>query len=163
MAPPHPVFGSTFLREASRKGAFLTSDRLTPCIHQSGASCPAPSLHTSRGETGGKNPTGFVGAFLSLAFFMPAFSDPFQRGKGCSVVRGGWRSQAGVVTKMFKWWWCCWRCGVLGGGCCLRGGLLQWWFKITIDKEKPYLKESQPDESRRIPSKQQPLNYLTQT
>ena len=28
---------------------------------------------------------------------------------------------------------------------------MQWWFKITIDKEKSYLKESQPDETRRIP------------
>ena len=51
---------------------------------------------------------------------MPVFSDPFQRGKGCSVVRGGWRSQAGVVAKMVvvvvmvivawlalwrSWWW----------------------------------------------------------
>ena len=30
---PHPASGSTSLREASRKGAFLTPDRLTPCIH----------------------------------------------------------------------------------------------------------------------------------
>ena len=29
--------------------------------------------------------------------------------------------------------------------------LLFAWFKITIDKEKRYLKESQPDETRRIP------------
>ena len=85
-----------------------------------GSELPRPfPLHQLR-RNRRENPTGFVGAFLSLAFFMPAFSDHFQRGKGRSVVRGGWRSQAGVVAKMVvdvvmvivawlvlwrSWWW----------------------------------------------------------
>ena len=53
--PPTPFSAPPFFeafREASRKGAFLNSDRLTPHIHQSGASCLAPS-RASRGEEKG--------------------------------------------------------------------------------------------------------------
>ena len=41
--PPFEAF-----REASRKGAFLVPDRVTPRIHQSGASCPTPLVLTKR-------------------------------------------------------------------------------------------------------------------
>ena len=161
----HPVFGSIFLREASRKGAFLHSDRLTPCIHQSGASCPAPSRYTSRGETGGKNPTGSVGAFLLHVPYARVLGRFSTRKGGCSVVCGGWRLKAGVVAKMVKWWWCCWRCGSVLGVvaylvavvvcvevCCNGGRDMS--VQNNDSNRKTYLKESQPDESRRIPSKQ---------
>ena len=56
-----PVRGSTSLLEASQKGAFLTPDRVTPRVHQSGASRPTPLLsHSSEkqvGELGGKSRT----------------------------------------------------------------------------------------------------------
>ena len=53
-----PVRGSSSLLEASQKGAFLTPDRVSPRVHQSGASHPTPLLsHSSEkqaGELGGR-------------------------------------------------------------------------------------------------------------
>ena len=103
--PPFEAF-----REASRKGACPHSDRLMPCIHQLGASCPTPSLHTKRGggfrwkNQAGKTPQALLEVFFSTCR-TPAFSDPFQCGKGRSVVRGGRRSECG---KWRRWWWWLW-------------------------------------------------------
>ena len=62
---------------------------------------PRPSRHTNRGEKRPEKPVHHRSSFL---FFTPAFSDPFRRGKGCSVVCGGWCLKADVVAKMVKWW-----------------------------------------------------------
>ena len=126
-----------------------TASLLASTNHERAAS--PLSRHTSRGEKGGKTPHASSEIFFPSGF-TPAFSDPFRRGKGRSVVCGGWGLQAGVVAKMVKWWWwCCGDCGVVGGGC-----LLALWlvvmvdeicrFKITIEKEKHYHKGSLPDE-----------------
>ena len=61
LAPP---FFEAF-REVPRKGAFLNSDRLTPPIHQSWASCLAPSPSHQPRRKGGKNP------HTSLELFFP--------------------------------------------------------------------------------------------
>ena len=111
LAPP---FFEAF-REVSQR-AFLNSDRLTPCIHQSGASCLAPFPSHQPRRKRREKPTCFTGGFLCLALYARVLGHFYRHGKGRSVVRGGWRSQAGVVAKMAKWSWCCWRCGsVLGG------------------------------------------------
>ena len=63
-----PVSGSTSLREASRKGAFLTPDRVTPRIHQSGASSPTPLLsHSSEKQAEKSAPSKYL--LLSLLAF----------------------------------------------------------------------------------------------
>ena len=91
-----PVLGSTSLRGISRslsKGG-VPSLRPPHAVHPPIASePPRPSRHTSRGEKGRENPRTLVG--FSSTCHTPAFSDPFQRGKGRSVVRGGWRSECG--------------------------------------------------------------------
>ena len=103
---PHPASGSTSLREASRKGAFLTSDRLTPCIHQSGASCPTPFLHTKRGETGVKNPR---------ITEIPSSWFPSLRSRRFPTRKPSWRGPWRMAFASG-------RSGEDGGGCC-GGGL----------------------------------------
>ena len=49
------------------KGAFLTPDRVTPRIHQSGASRPTPLLLHSSEKQAGKIRAGSARAFISLA------------------------------------------------------------------------------------------------
>ena len=96
-------------REASRKGAFLDSDRVTPRIHQSRASRLA-FLVPAAEKKGRENPRTSAGF---LVFFTPRSRTPFRRDeKGRSVI-------------------------------CR--------FKITIAKEKHYLKESQPGEHEEFP------------
>ena len=96
-------------REVSRKGAFLNSDRLTPCIHQSGASCLAPFPSHQPRRKRREKPTCIIRGFLSLVLYARVLGPLHRHGKSRSVVCGGWRSQAGIVAKMAKWWWCC--CG----------------------------------------------------
>ena len=108
--PPFEAFP-----EGSRRGACPHSHRLTPCLHQSGASCPTPFLHTKRGggfrqknqagELGGnprrENQAGeFRREKPRLTSELLVFSTVFPRGNRRSVDRGGWRSSAGVVAKM---------------------------------------------------------------
>ena len=62
----HPVFGSTFFREASSKEGFLPFFRPTPCIHQSGASCPAPSRASLGAAEGCANPRTSAGFLVAL-------------------------------------------------------------------------------------------------
>ena len=90
--PPFEEF-----REASRRGgrALTLTASARASTNQKRAALP-PSLHTKRGKIGGKKPHRLRESFC----FPRAFSDGFRRGNRRSVVRGGWRSQAGVVAKM---------------------------------------------------------------
>jgi len=106
--PPFELF-----REASRKGAFLSSQRLIPRIHQSRASCLALPLTPNAEKKRWENPAHHWRFLFSV--FLLAFSDGFRRGKGCSVVCGGWCLIAGVAAKMVRWWrTCCGDCSVVG-------------------------------------------------
>ena len=55
---PHPASGSTSLREASRKGAFLTPDRLTSTNRERAA--PPLSFTPSTGDSGGRIKRGKI-------------------------------------------------------------------------------------------------------
>ena len=133
-------------REASRKGAFLSSQRLTPRIHQSRASRLALPVTPTAEKKRREKPAHHRSSFL---FFTPAFSDPFQRGKGRSMVCGGWHLKAGVVAKMVKWWWCCWvivawlAVVVVGVVVCCNGGQ-DMSVQNNDSNRKTYLKGSQP-------------------
>ena len=96
--PPFEAF-----RGSSRKGAFLLPDRVTPCIHQSGASCPTPPpSHQARrlsGErfrrekfgremSGGRPPPGAPARTFSAQSCVPHPS----RGDRGRAVHIGWRS-----------------------------------------------------------------------
>ena len=92
---PRPVLGSTSLRGVCEKplerGRALTP--LVPCPHQEGdaRSFTGTSSTPAAGKKAGK-PAYPCRLFLSTCH-TPAFSDPFQRGKGRSVVRGGWHAE----------------------------------------------------------------------
>ena len=77
---------------------------------------PRLSRHTSLGEKRREKPTRTIGGVLFLVLYARVLGPFHRRGKGRSVVCGGWRLQAGVVAKMVKWWWwwCCGDCSMVG-------------------------------------------------
>ena len=99
----HPVLGSTSLRGILRslsKGG-VPSLRSPHAVHPPiGSELPRPfpshqPRRNRRANSGRKNR-----APSAILLYLLAFSDGFRRGNRRSVVRRGWRSQAGVVAKM---------------------------------------------------------------
>ena len=114
---PHPVFGSTFLRGFSRSPSKRGVPPLQPphALHPPiGSELPRPFQSHQPRRKRREKPTGFVGDLLLHVLYARVLGPFHRRGKGHSVVRGGWRSQAGVVAKMAKWSWrCCGDCSVV--------------------------------------------------